>query len=136
MVIVSSMLLKCHASAYLTERPPQVHSHGASPTGPRRHHARGWCSLSGAVNSLFRLSRGDFLHVLFFSEESDLGQEDKHIVDRAVAPEFPISRLDVSRVRGGVVVPAHDMEDRARRQQRGHILFVDIASHPIMVVAG
>src|SRR5262249_62179551 len=78
--------LEVRCVAATRRRPPQVHSRRRSHRASEVTTPAAGFSLFGAVDSLFRLAHLDFLLVLLFSKEGDLGQEDKHVIDRAVAP--------------------------------------------------
>ena len=57
-----------------------------------------------------------------------------HIVDRPLAKADPIVGIGVGFVADRVVVPADDMQDRSGRQQRLHIVFVQVNDVPSEIV--
>jgi len=50
----------------------------------------------------------------------------RHLVDRAVAPSYPLVRIGIVRIGGRVIVPGGNLDHRAFRQHRRGVVGIDV----------
>src|SRR5262249_14273260 len=104
--------------------------------GPRALRRRSMLDrlLVRCAESSFRLPLGDLLFELFLREERHSGPKEEHVIDRAVPPAFPVSRIDHSGILYCIVVPAGIVDDRTGRQQWCRVVCVRVDFHPVVIV--
>ena len=80
---------------------------------------------------IFGLARFDFLVEVVVAHVGDVDPRVGHLVDRAIAPANPLSRVGVALLGGRVVVPRGDLQDRALRKQRRVVVLEHVVVHPV-----
>src|ERR1700752_3058546 len=73
------------------------------------------------------------LLILFLRDFIPYEPHVRHVIDRPIAKAYPVARVGIVLIRGGVVVPRHDVQDGSCRKDWCDLVCIGVRSQPLEI---